>query len=209
MKVKIFIGLLALTITSIIDVFPQQKIKDFYLSNYKEDGSRDWEINGKEATVYDKYVDIDNMDARYYSDNKTMQIKSDKAKINKENMNALLKDNIEAKIPTTDKGDYTTVTCDGPLEMEYENGNAVFYNNVVVENKDGKLFCDKATVLFDKDAKKILKIVAEGNVKIVQNENTTFAQKATYLADQKRLVLEGRPHVIYFPKEKGELVKDK
>jgi len=36
----------------------QQKINDFYLSNMKEDGSKDWEVKGKEATIKDKYVDI-------------------------------------------------------------------------------------------------------------------------------------------------------
>ncbi|MCM8787436.1 MAG: LPS export ABC transporter periplasmic protein LptC [Candidatus Omnitrophica bacterium] len=199
---KIFLNLVVILFIFVIPIYSQQKIKDFYLSNYKEDGSRDWEITGKEAQVSEKYVDINNMNASYYSANNVIQIKSDKATIDKENMNATLKDNVEAKIPTKDTKGYTTITCDGPLEMEHEKGRAIFHNNVVVESEQGKLFCDKATVLFDKDAKKIIKIIAEGNVKIVQEQNVTFAQKATYLEDQKLLVLEGRPNVIYFPKEK-------
>ncbi|MCM8831108.1 MAG: LPS export ABC transporter periplasmic protein LptC [Candidatus Omnitrophica bacterium] len=199
---KYFLNFLIILFISANAVYSQQKIKDFYLSNYKEDGSRDWEITGKEAKVGEKYVDIDNMNATYYSADKVIIIKSDKATIDKESMNATLKDNIEAKIPTKDATDYTTITCDGPLEMEYENGKAVFYNNVVVENRQGKLFCDKATVFFDKDEKKIIKIIAEGNVKIIQEQNVTVAQKATYLVEQKLLIFEGRPNVIYFPKEK-------
>ncbi|MBU2101755.1 MAG: LptA/OstA family protein [Candidatus Omnitrophota bacterium] len=181
-----------------------QTIKDFYLSNYKENGSRDWEIKGTEAIVQDKFVNIDNMEAKYYSKDDVMSIKSDKAKLNKDNMNASLKDNIEVTIPTEGGKEYTTITCDGPLEMEYNEGNAVFNNRVVVTNQGGKLYCDKAYVFFDTTAKKMNRIVAEGNVQIVREDNITYAQKATYYVDTKKVVLEGSPRLIYYPKEKKE-----
>jgi lipopolysaccharide export system protein LptA len=184
--------------------YAQQRIKDFHLSNYKENGSRDWEINGADATVYDKYVDIDKMDAKYYSKDNVMSVKSDTAKLDKDNMNASLRDNVEVKIPAEGGADYTTITCDGPLEMEYNQGKAVFKNKVIVDDAGGKLFCDQATVYFDTKAKKIIKIIAEGNVKIIKDENVTFAEKATYLAGEQRVVLEGKPRLIYFPTKNKE-----
>ena len=58
---------LFLAISLNIQASSEQRIMDFYLSNFKEDGSRDWEVKGKEAVIYDRYVDIDEMEASYYS----------------------------------------------------------------------------------------------------------------------------------------------
>jgi LPS export ABC transporter protein LptC len=178
----------------------EQKIKDFYLSNLKEDGSKDWEVKGTEAVIKDKFVDINNMDAKYYSDKNPVYIKSDKAKINKENMNADLKDNVELKIPNKD-GTYITITCTGPLEMRYNDGIAIFNENVTADTQDGKLFADKTTIYFDAKDKTKMKIVAEGHVKIVKDENVAFADKATYTGDIKKILLEGSPRLIYFSKK--------
>lgn len=182
------------------NVYPQQKIKDFYLSNFNDTGSRDWEVKGDEAMVYDNHVDIDKMQATYYLKNDTMSVKSEKATLTKDTMDAQLKDNVELTIPDR-QGNYIKVTCSGPLEMRYNDGIATFNDNVVVESKEGKLYADKTTVFFSSQEKKMLKIVSEGNVKIVREDNVAFAAKATYLGDEKRVVLEGSPRLIYFPKD--------
>lgn len=190
-----------------IEAGSEQKIKDFYLSNVKEDGSKDWELKGTEAVLRNSYVDINNMEGKYYSDKDTIFVKSEKAKINKENMNADLQDNVELKIPNKD-GTYVTITCTGPLEMKYNDGIATFNNNVVVDNAQGKLFSDKATVYFDTKDKTKMKIVAEGHVKILKDNNVAFADKATYAGETKNVVLEGNPRLIYFSK-KDETAGDK
>ena len=105
-------------------------------------------------------------------------------------------------LPDEKSDKVTTITCSGPLEIEYQLGTAVFNKEVVVTHPEGKLFSDKATLFFDTVAKKINKIVSEGNVKIVREDNVTFAQKATYFGAEQRIVLEGRPRLIYFPEEK-------
>jgi LPS export ABC transporter protein LptC len=242
----------------------QQRIKDFYLTNYKEDGIQDWEVKGKEAFIYDEYVDIAKMDAKYYGEEDTVTVKSEKAKLNKKNMDVYLQEdvqvenkegmklvtdsldwkreqnqiktddwvtvnkesmqivakgldadtalktvdfeeNVEVTLPDDNNKDFTLITCDGPLEIEHALGTATFNNNVMVENKDGKLFSDIATAFFDADAKKIIKIISTGNVKIIKDDNVTLAQKATYYGEGQRMVLEGSPRVIYFPtKEENE-----
>jgi lipopolysaccharide export system protein LptA len=183
-----------------IEAGAEQKIKDFYLSNVKEDGSKDWELKGTEAVLRNNYVDINNMEGKYYSEKDTITVKSEKAKIDKQTMNADLQDNVELKIPNKD-GTFVTVNCTGPLEMRYNDGLAIFNNNVVVDNAQGKLFSDKATVYFDTKDKTKMKIVAEGHVKIVKDDNIAFADRATYMGETKNVVLEGNPRLIYFSKK--------
>lgn len=238
--------------------FAQEKIKDFYISNYNQDGSPDWEVKGKEAFVHDKHVDIDDMEAKYYSKDDTISIKSNKAKLDKDKMDVYLNDNvrveskdgvklqtevlnwertnnkintaewvqvekdsfqikakgldgdtqfekvdfqkeIEMQIPDKEGKEFTVITCRGPLEIEYNKGTAVFNDSVIVENKEGKLYADTATVFFDMEKKKMTKMVAEGNVRILRGENITFAKKATYFGDDGKIILEGQPRLIYFP----------
>ncbi|MCP4653657.1 MAG: LPS export ABC transporter periplasmic protein LptC [Candidatus Omnitrophica bacterium] len=244
--------------------YSSEKIKDFYLSNYKNDGSLDWEVKGDEALIHEKYVDIDRMDAKYYAQDDVILVKSKTAKLNKENMDVALKEdvhienqegitldtdsldwqrsksqldtddwveikkegmqvkakglsadtelknvdfqeNVQAQMPNKNGEVPTVITCDGPLDVEYNSGKAVFNNNVKVEHPDGTLFSDKATVFFDTQEKDINKIVSQGNVKIIKDENVTFAEKATYFRREGKIVLEGRPRLVYFPK-KGEKV---
>jgi LPS export ABC transporter protein LptC len=245
-----------------IQAYSQQKINDFYLSNFK-DGTQSWEVKGREAMVYDKYVDIENMIANYYLENDKVVITSDKARLHQDSMNVALQDNVHIKnkdgmelftnslnwerdknlINTEDwvktskdsmqiiaqglsadtqikKADFeknvevtfpdektktvTTATCSGPLEIEYSSGKAVFNDNVIVTHPQGKMFSDKTTLFFDVKEKKVVKIVSEGNVKIERENNVTFADKATYYDKEQKLILEGRPRLIYYPQAKGD-----
>ncbi len=259
-KKSILIAISFLLISLNSGAYSQQKIENFYLSNLKEDGSRDWEVNGDEALIGDEYIDIENMIANYYLENDTILITSDKARMNKNNMDVLLRDNVHIeneegatlvtdslnwqrgknRIETKDKvkttkdamqitakglsadtqfktadfeedvevtfadmesGDVTTATCSGPLEIEYNNGKAVFNKDVVITNPQGKMYSDKATLFFDTEAKVLIKVVSEGNVKIIRDNNVTFSQKATYLGKEEKIILEGKPRIMYFPEE--------
>ncbi len=241
-------------------VYAEQRITDFYLSNVKEDGTRDWEVKGEEAIIHDDYVDIEDMEANYYPEGDTILITSNKARINKNNMDVELKEDVhvenedgatlvtdslnwqreknyietkdwvkttkdtmqitatgmtadtqlkdadflkdvEVKFSDIENDDVGTASCSGPLEIEYSKGIATFNKDVVFVKKEGKLFCDKATFFLDKESKGIIKVVAVGNVKIVRGENITFSEKATYYDKGQRMVLEGRPRVIYYPQE--------
>ncbi|HIE36390.1 MAG TPA: LPS export ABC transporter periplasmic protein LptC [Candidatus Omnitrophica bacterium] len=239
--------------------YSQQRIKNFYFSNYKKNGTKGWEIKGEEAVIFGDYVDIRKMEANYYLEEDTIFIESKKAKLDKNSLDVFLKDDVlvknkkeeielitdslnwrrrQNKIQTADfvkaqkedmqieakglvadtqfkkvnfkedvkvkfsqKEDAITISCQGPLEIEHDEQKAVFYNKVIVESKQGKLFCDKSTIFFDTENNRIKKIISEGNVKIIREENVIFAKKATYLGEENKLVLEGNPRVIYFPKE--------
>ncbi|MFO8052676.1 MAG: LPS export ABC transporter periplasmic protein LptC [Candidatus Omnitrophota bacterium] len=240
----------------------KQEIDDFYLSNFKKDGSSDWEIEGKEAVVDGDYIDIETMDANYYTKGDTISVKSNKARLNQKSQNIQLdgdvlienkegwnlktdhldwqrkenyiktespvrterdeflvkakglyadsqlkkadfKKDVQVTYTDKDKKNATTINCDGPLEIEYNKNRAFFENNVVVNHKQGKLFSDTATIFFDREEKTITKIISKGHVKIVRDSNVTFAEKVTYLADEEKLILEGSPRLIYFPKEEN------
>ncbi|MEI6631704.1 MAG: LPS export ABC transporter periplasmic protein LptC, partial [bacterium] len=85
----------------------------------------------------------------------------------------------------------TVITCDGPLEIDYEKNIAVFNNNVKVDRGDLLIYSDKMDVYFNKDnsiqaqagpdgmmGTKVDKIVAHGNVKIIRGDNTSYSEEA-------------------------------
>ncbi len=90
----------------------------------------------------------------------------------------------------------TTITCDGPLEINYNKNRAIFRNNVKVEDPQGNIFADRIDVYFDEDTRKIKSVVASGNVRLVNGENVTYSEKAIYLVEQGRIVLPKRPKLV-------------
>lgn len=102
---------------------------------------------------------------------------------------------------------HTTVTCDGPLMVSYDENKAIFYNNVEVVDKDGKMYSDKLTVSFDPGTKKLAEVVAEGHVKVKRGKSYTLSEKAIYKDSTKSAQLLGRPQVIIDPVELDDLNK--
>ena len=112
------------------------------------------------------------------------------------------------------KKEKIVITCDGPLEVDYEKNIAVFNNNVKVEKPDLTIYSDRMQVYFSprqEEAKgvqeslamasSINKIVAHGNVRILRGENTTYSQEAIYDAKSKKITLTGRPQIIIYQTE--------
>jgi LPS export ABC transporter protein LptC len=97
----------------------------------------------------------------------------------------------------------TVITCDGPLEIDYEKETAIFNTNVKVNQKEqGDMYADKMEAYFDFKNKKILRIKSMGNVKIVKGENTSYSEEAEYSAATKKMVLTGRPRLVIYSEEK-------
>lgn len=114
----------------------------------------------------------------------------------------------------------TIITCDGPLEIDYEKNIATFKNDVKVDNKDILMYSDIMDVYFTKEEKqagaaagqgkaaaetekivpgmnsKISRIFARGNVKIIKGENISYSEEATYVAADKKIILTGRPKLV-------------
>jgi len=121
---------------------------------------------------------------------------------------------IEPQNKQKGKKEKIMIICDGPLEVDYEKNIAIFNNNVKVETPDLTMYSDKMQVYFtpkQEGPKKneasavmsssINKIVAQGNVRILRGENTSFSQGAVYTALDKRIVLTGRPQIEIYQTE--------
>lgn len=107
------------------------------------------------------------------------------------------------------------ITCDGPLDIDYEKNIATFNNNVKVDRQDSQIYSDRMDVYFSSDKKdkpkteadfgitasSIDKIVAIGNVKIVRGENTSYSDEAVYTATDRKISLSGRPKLIIYSAE--------
>ncbi len=115
------------------------------------------------------------------------------------------------------------ITCDGPLQIDYEKNVAVFNNNVKVDREGSQIYCDKMDVYFLKSSDKkqdtvkipdeanqapsfmsntsIDKLICRGNVKIVRGENISYSDEAVYSALDKKITLTGRPKLILYSSE--------
>lgn len=92
----------------------------------------------------------------------------------------------------------TTVTCDGPLIIDYEKNIAHFKTNVVAQDSRGKLSADLMDVYYNKVTRRVSKIVALGNV-VIENPdgNKTYSDNVIYMADEGRIILGGDAEAIY------------
>jgi len=107
--------------------------------------------------------------------------------------------------------DKITITCDGPLALDYEKNIATFNENVKVENADSVIYSDIMYLYFSSGKSsvknktpglmgnnKIDRIVAQGNVRIVRGENTSYSEEAVYSALDKKITLNGRPKIVFY-----------
>lgn len=92
----------------------------------------------------------------------------------------------------------TVITCDGPLELDYNHNIAYFKNNVVAKDRRGTLYSDTMDVYYSKESKKVSKIVAVGHV-VIENPdgNKTYSDNVVYLADEGRVILGGDTEALY------------
>lgn len=121
---------------------------------------------------------------------------------------------ILAQDKQVNKKEKIVITCDGPLDVDYEKNIAIFNNNVKVEKSDLLIYSDKMQVYFtpkqqDKTSvqgaaaisSSLNKIIALGNVRILRGENTSYSQEAIYTAIDKKITLTGKPQIIIYQTE--------
>lgn len=110
----------------------------------------------------------------------------------KENVTVVVQDpDSETKTPTI-------ITSDGPLEVDYKRDIAHFSKNVVARHERGTLTSDYMDVLYNKQTRRLSRIIARGNVVIVSTEgNTTYSDNAVYLASEGRMILGGDVEAEY------------
>jgi len=92
----------------------------------------------------------------------------------------------------------TTITCDGTLDVDYNAQTAIFNDNVKAYDGESELYADKMTAYFDKDTRKIIKVICEGNVKIVRGKDTSYSEKAIYDTTTQKISLVGTPKIVFY-----------
>lgn len=112
----------------------------------------------------------------------------------------------EAQQEALNEQERITITCDGPLDINYATNIATFNKNVKVKRADSVIYSDKMDVYFitagsdkeksDPATSSIDKIVAKGNVKIVRGENVSYSEEAVYTGADKKITLIGRPKLV-------------
>ncbi|KPK97067.1 MAG: hypothetical protein AMJ95_11105 [Omnitrophica WOR_2 bacterium SM23_72] len=121
----------------------------------------------------------------------------------------------EKKSADSSEGEKIVITCDGPLEIDYEKNVAVFRNNVKVKKDDITIFSDTMDVFFSTSParakkkkkepmvadNKIERIVSKGHVKIVRGLNVSYSEEAVYTALDKKITLSGKPKLVIYSEE--------
>lgn len=105
---------------------------------------------------------------------------------------------VVVKNPESTSGKPTVITCEGPLVVDYEKNIARFHDNVIAQDEKGKLRADIMDVYYNKETRRVSKMVAVGNV-VVENQdgNQTFSDNVTYLAEEGRIILGGDTEALY------------
>lgn len=175
--------------------------------------SMDWDRKKQLVTTEDK-VNINKDNMNIIGTGVYGEPGLNKVSLNKDvrvDINPLLRESL-ADNPMKDK---VIITCDGPLEVDYSRNIATFNNNVRVERTDIIIYSDKMDVFFVIDSKEVKKatksqesmagsidrIVAKGNVRIVRGDNVSYSDEAIYAAKDKRIILNGRPQLVFYSTE--------
>lgn len=155
-------------LTEALDIFPSKKMLD----------------TSVQAEVKRDNINIEGMGAQGDSRLKKVRFKK--------NVTVVVKNpESESKTPTV-------ITCDGPLVVNYDENIARFNKNVVAEDERGKIQADTMDVYYNKDTRRVSKIVAVGNVVIDNPDgNQTFSDNVIYLAEEGRIILGGDAEALY------------
>jgi len=81
------------------------------------------------------------------------------------------------------------------MEMNMKEKKVEFRDNVVAKQGDVTITCDELTAYYGKDSQQIERIVALGEVRIVQKERVATGERAEYDNIHRSLRLTGKPRV--------------
>lgn len=111
------------------------------------------------------------------------------------------KKNVTVVIKDSEEGgaNPTIITCDGPLDIDYERNIAHFQKNVVARDGRGTLKADLMDVYYSRVSRKVSKMIATGHV-VIENPdgNQTYSDSVIYLADEGRIILGGDTETLYY-----------
>lgn len=112
-----------------------------------------------------------------------------------------------SSVSDTKKAAKVMITCNGPLVIDYEKNVAVFEDNVIVDDNRGKIYSDRMEAFMDPVTKNIFKVVAEGRVRVVRGQDSTYSEKAIYTTEDQKIILIGKPRIYISPPDEIEKIE--
>lgn len=94
-----------------------------------------------------------------------------------------------------------SITCEGPLIIDYGKNKASFYDDVKVVDPRGELLADRIDIFFNPDSREIESVVAEQDVKLKRGPNVAKGQKIVYTLASGEAMLTGNPEILIYSKE--------
>jgi len=104
--------------------------------------------------------------------------------------------------PLTGSKEPIEITSDR-LDADDNSRILMFIGNAVAKQGDATIYADRLTVRYAEQGGDVDRVVAEGNVRIVQGERLATSRRADFFRDQERILLTGDPQIT----EKGSVVK--
>lgn len=98
----------------------------------------------------------------------------------------------------------TTITCRGPLEVDYERYRARFRRQVRVRDPRGEILADRMDVRIDPQTKRLSQVQCWGHVQIWQEAQWARAHRAVYRQRDGTIVLIGHPRVTFYEQAERE-----
>lgn len=91
----------------------------------------------------------------------------------------------------------TTITCRGPLIVDYERHRARFWRRVHIRDPRGEIWADRMDVLIDPKTRELSEVQCWGHVKIRQESQLARAHRARYRQWDGKITLIGHPKVTF------------
>jgi lipopolysaccharide export system protein LptA len=82
------------------------------------------------------------------------------------------------------------------LTADNKNSTAVFEGSVIAKMDDITMSSDKMTVFYDTNESTVKKIHCVGNVKVSQETRALFADEATYIGGEEKIIFSGNPKAV-------------
>lgn len=88
--------------------------------------------------------------------------------------------------------DWTVVTCDGNLTVDYEKNLVTFYRNALIKNPRGTLRSEKLVIHFSDRGKTVEKAEALGGVTVEMGQRRGRSDTVVYYPQEKKVVMSGQ-----------------
>jgi len=82
------------------------------------------------------------------------------------------------------------------LTADNQTHTALFENSVVARTTDMTIYADRMLVYYNKDTGNVIRINAEGDVKLIKENRVITSKEAVYYAEGEKVIFSGEPRAV-------------